>query len=315
MTVEVCLDCGGGLKTQLRGLEDSRFGAPGSYDIAVCAACGMEQTVPRPSADALTALYEAHYNFGGGGEESRYGRLRQALFDSKLYRLWLAIDGDVSFHGAIAEPTGQRLLDVGCNEGRGLALYRDNGFEVEGLELNRVAAERARMRGFTVHGEAPGDYRPAKPYDVVVLSNVLEHALDPRRMLTHIRRMLVAGGALWVSCPNSESWLRRLFGRHWINWHVPYHITHFSAATLTRLLGETGFKTEDTRQETPALWVAQSVIAALFAKPGRATTALRRPWLVAKLTIEARGLCFPFLWLANRLGRGDCLVIRARKVA
>ncbi len=314
MSGEACLDCGGALRTELRGLEDTRFGAQGAYDIAACEHCSLEQTVPRPSAEALAALYEAHYNFGGSNPHSRYSRLRQALFDSMAYRLWLAVDGDVSFHGVLAERPGQRLLDIGCNEGRGLALYRQNGFEAEGLELNRVAAEEARRRGFTVHCEAPEHYRPERPFDVVVLSNVLEHALEPRRMLSRIARLLSAGGALWVSCPNSESWLRRLFGRHWINWHVPYHITHFSRPTLTRLLEETGFVAEESHQATPALWVAQSVIAALFAKPGQATTALRWPWLVIKLMIEARIVLFPLLWLANRLGRGDCLVIRARKV-
>lgn len=313
MSNDACLDCGGSLRAVLRRLEDTRFGAKGAYDIAACEKCGLEQTVPRPSAEALAALYEAHYNFGGSRPDSAYSRLRQALFNSVFYRLWLAIDGDISFHGVRAKRPGQRLLDIGCNEGRGLALYRGNGFEVEGIELNRVAAEEARKRGFTVHGEGPENHRPERPYDVVVLSNVLEHALDPRRMLAHIGRLLAAGGALWVSCPNSESWLRRLFGRHWINWHVPYHISHFSAATLKALLDETGFKAEETRHATPALWVAQSVIAALFAKPGQATTALRRPWLVIALMIEARGLLFPLLWLANRLGRGDCLVIKARK--
>ena len=314
MSVERCLVCGGALEAVLRGLEDSRFGAPGRFDIARCDACGVEQTVPRPSADELAALYEAHYNFGGSREESRYGRLRAALLASPLYRLWLAIDGDISFHGVNCARPGQRLLDVGCNEGRGLALYRAGGFTVEGLEPNGVAAAQARSRGFTVHGEALGAFRPAQPFDVVVLSNVLEHALDPRRMLVEAGRLLAAGGELWVSCPNSESWLRRLFGRHWINWHVPYHIVHFSRATLVCLLGESGFAIGDSRQATPALWIAHSVIVTLFARPGRATWTLRRPLLVMALMAAARGLGFPLLWLANRLGRGDCLVVRAYKV-
>ena len=313
MSAEICLDCGGALEALLCGLGDSRFGAPGTYDIAVCQACGMEQTVPRPSAEALTALYEAHYNFGGGDEESRYRRLRQALFNSPLYRLWLAIDGDISFHRVLAERSGQRLLDIGCNEGRGLALYRANGFDAEGHEPNAIAAEQARNRGFTVHGEALGDYRPARPYHVVVLSNVLEHALDPRLMLTQIHQLLGDSGVLWISCPNSESWLRRLFGRHWINWHVPYHIVHFSGPRLVRLVEESGYQAEENHQATPALWVAQSIIAGLFARPVRTTAALRRPALVAALMILVRGLGFPLLWLGNRLGRGDCLVIRARK--
>ncbi len=232
---------------------------------------------------------------------------------SRLYRLWLAADGDISFHGVPAERPGERLLDVGCNEGRGLVLYRANGFAVEGFEPNTVAAAQARARGFTVHGTDLADFEPAEPYGVVVLSNVLEHALNPHEMLVHIGRLLAPGGELWVSCPNSESWLRRLFGRAWINWHVPFHLAHFSPATLMRAIEESGFAVTDARQATPALWVAQSVIAALFAKPGQATRQMRSPLLVMGLMLLARGLGFPLLWLANRLGRGDCLVYRARK--
>lgn len=309
-----CVSCGGALVAVLVDVHDTRFGVVGRFDIAGCASCGLEQTLPRPTPDQLTALYEEHYNFGGSRDESRYGRLRQAFLTSAAYRLFLAIDGDVSFHGVAAARPGVRLLDYGCNEGRGLELYRANGFAVEGLEPNRVAAERARARGFTVHNAGLAEFRPREPYDVVVLSNVLEHALDPGEMLAQVGRLLAPGGEAWVSCPNGESWLRRLFGRAWINWHVPFHVVHFSRATLERALDESGFAVTDARQATPALWVAQSVIAALFARPGRPTRQMRSPFLVIGLMLLARGLGFPLLWLANRLGRGDCLVWRARKV-
>ncbi len=313
MNAESCLLCGGALHPVLSAVADTRFGVPGRFDIAGCDSCGLEQTLPRPTSGELAALYEEHYNFGGSREESRYGRLRQAFLTSALYRLFLAIDGDISFHGVAAARPGTRLLDYRCNEGRGLVLYRANGFAVEGLEPNRVAAEQARAHGFTVHNAQLADFRPREPYGVVVLSNVLEHALDPKEMLAQLNRLLAPGGELWMSCPNSESWLRRLFGRAWINWHVPFHIVHFSRATLERALDESGFAVADARQATPALWVTQSVIAALFAKPGRPTRQMRSPFLVIGLMLLARGLCFPLLWLANRLGHGDCLVWRARK--
>jgi 2-polyprenyl-3-methyl-5-hydroxy-6-metoxy-1,4-benzoquinol methylase len=194
----------------MSGLENSRFGAPGRYDIVACEVCGTEQAVSQPSSDEHTALYDAHNNFGGSRKDSWYSRLRQALFASPLYRLWLAVDGDISFHAVTAGVPGRRLLDVGCNEGRGLTLYRASGFEVEGLEPNSVAAGQACTRGFSVHCEILGNFRSATPFDVVVLSNVLEHALDPITMLDKAGRLLVVGGELWVSCPNSESWLRQI---------------------------------------------------------------------------------------------------------
>ena len=272
--------------------------------------CGIEQTCPVPTPEELKNLYETFYNFGGE-KGTIYTRLRARFFSSVFYRFWLAIDGDISFHRM--KGSG-RLLDVGCNEGRGLQIYRANGFDAEGLELNEVAAKEARAKGFTVYAEAVEVFQPEQPYDVVVLSNVLEHSLDPKNMLFHVHRILKPGGQVWISCPNSESWLRYLFGRYWINWHVPFHIVHFSRHTLTGLLEKTGFKVQKLKQESPSLWAAHSLIVRLFAKPGRPTKKLRSPILVATLMLVIRALCFPILWLGNRLDNGDCLVIVAQKL-
>ena len=304
-----CVLCGGTLAPVLGDVTDTRFGVPGRFTIARCVACGLEQTLPRPSQAALIELYRNHYNFTGTTGRS-YLSLRRLLHSPGLYRLWLALDGDVSFH---RRPGRGRLLDVGCNEGRGLAFYRANGFSAEGLEANPAAAAVARAAGFTVHGEDIADFRPEAPYDVVVLSNVLEHFLAPRAALADISRLLRPGGEVWISCPNAASWLRSLTGRAWINWHVPFHIVHFRAPRLHALLGEAGFDLIEARQITPALWVAQSLIALAFARPGRTTRALRNPLLVAGLMAVARLLLFPLLWLGNRLGRGDCLIAVAAR--
>jgi 2-polyprenyl-3-methyl-5-hydroxy-6-metoxy-1,4-benzoquinol methylase len=303
-----CLACGGALATELAQVYDTRFGIPQPYGIARCRACDLVQTVPRPRPDELGRHYARHYNFGGESG-TLYTRLRDRFLASRAYRLWLAVDGDISFH---ARRGAGRLLDIGCNEGRGLALYAANGFTVEGLETNPTAAAAARGRGFTIHTVELAEFQPTERYDVAVLSNVLEHALDPAAMLAEVRRVLKPGGAVWISCPNARSWLATLFGSHWINWHVPFHIVHFSSRTLAATLAGAGLTVEQAGQATPSLWVAHSAIAAAAAEPGRPTRALRRPFLVMVLMALARGLAFPLLWLGNRLGRGDCLVVTAR---
>jgi SAM-dependent methyltransferase len=202
-------------------------------------------------------------------------------------------------------------LDVGCNEGRGLRIYSRNGYEVEGLELNEAAAEVAREGGFRVHTELLGCFQPAALFDVAVLSNVLEHSLHPVQMLRDVGRILRPGGQVWISCPNSRSSLRSLFGKYWINWHAPFHIVHFSAETLVRLLGDAGFTGVELRQITPSLWVASSIITRLFARRGRPTRQLRNPLLLFGLMLIVRLIFFPVLYLCNRMGRGDCLVMTA----
>ena len=304
-----CLLCGSELVPVLADVFDTRFGLPGLYDVHRCRRCTLEHTLPRPSQGELNRLYEDHYNFAEVTGRSYHG-LRRLLHSPLVYRLWLALDGDVSFH---ARHGRGRLLDVGCNEGRGLAFYRANGFEAEGLELNSVAAAAGRARGFTIYEEPLETFQPPEPYDVIVMSNVLEHFLDIRQALSDVGRLLRAKGEVWISLPNNRSWLRQRFGRAWINWHAPFHIVHFSPKTLARALQDSGFEIRKMKQITPALWVAQTIIARLKARPGKVTAALRDPRLVVPLIVLARGFLFPFLWLNNRLGAGDCLVVVARK--
>ncbi len=303
---EPCLLCGAATQPVLTQVRDNRFGSPGEWTILRCTECGLEQTSPRPTGPELKTLYETYYNYGGESGTT-YTGWREKLLMSPLYRLFLHLDGDVSFH--LEEGSG-RLLDVGCNEGRGLVLYRRNGFKPEGLELNSRAAEVASSRGFMVYESDIAALQPSLPFERIVLSNVLEHALDPKEMLGHIKRLLVPGGEVWISLPNRRSALRQLFGRHWVNWHLPFHIVHFDLSTLRRALSETGFTVVEERQVTPALWVALSVIAALFP---RSPKMQRVAPLVAGLMGIARGLLFPLLWAANRAVRGDCLVVKARR--
>jgi len=302
-----CLLCGQPLTLGSRSYFDTRFGSSGVYFITQCVGCGLEQTLPRPEPEQLRHLYESYYNFSGETGTS-YTGLRERFLNSWLYRLWLAIDGDISFHSRRGRGD---LLDYGCNEGRGLAIYKANGYRVEGLEWNSKAAELARHRGFTVWNQDLEDWHAPHLYDVIVLSNVLEHALDPARMLARIKTFLQPKGQLWISCPNNKSFLRQVFGRFWINWHVPFHILHFSGHTLSKLLQKTGYLIIRVGNETPALWFTQSMISRLFAKPGRPTRQLRSVFYVLPLMIIARFILFPIFWLANHRSRGDCLILIA----
>jgi SAM-dependent methyltransferase len=304
-----CMACAGLTEISVDGLFDTRFGIKGSFEVRRCLQCDLEQLFPVPAPSQLKNLYERYYNFSGE-RETVYTTLRERFFSSLLYRLWIRLDEDISFH---TRRGGGRLLDIGCNEGRTLKNYARNGFHAEGTELNETAAVVARAAGFAVFTGPLDDFTPDASYDVAVLSNVLEHSLDPRAMLRSLGRVLKPGGEVWISCPNSQSWLRPVFGRWWINWHVPFHVTHFSPLTLRHLLDESGFGQIEIRQITPALWVASSIISRLFARTGKPTRQLRNPLLIFGLVLACRALLFPLFYWGNRAGRGDCLVAVARK--
>ena len=303
-----CCTCGGNLIPFQKGVHDTRFGVDGIYDIYQCQECSLVQNPYDLSSEELKETYEQYYNYGGS-KKGLYVTLRRAFLESALYRLWMAIDGDICFHSY--KGTG-RLIDIGCNEGQGLEIYSKNGFSVEGLELNEVAAESARKKGFTVHTGDLSTFNPENKYDVAVLSHLIEHSENPDRFINDLSRILKPAGQVWITCPNIGSWLRSVFGRFWINWHPPFHITFFSAETITRLLNKSGFEILKIKNITPALWISQSVIAYLFSRKGKKTYAHRSPFLLGGLMLIARFICFPALWIGNIMGRGDCLVVTAK---
>lgn len=62
-----------------------------------------------------------------------------------------------------------------------------------------------REQGYSVHVTPLSEFDSQESYDVIILSNVLEHVLDPLEMLTNVRRLLKPGGQVWVSLPNTDS--------------------------------------------------------------------------------------------------------------
>src|SRR5438270_887921 len=103
-----CIACGGTTEASLRGLFDTRFGMKGEFDVRRCQQCWLEQLYPLPSAAQLKSFYERYYNFSGE-HGTAYTTLRDWFFSSPLYRLWIRLDEDISFHTRRGHG---RLLDV-----------------------------------------------------------------------------------------------------------------------------------------------------------------------------------------------------------
>ena len=303
-----CYLCGRSCLPSVTGLFDDRFGTSGIYDLMRCRHCGLEQTWPRPGESELKDLYEQFYNWGGG--ETFYRKMRDWFLFSAWYRLWLRWDGDIAFH--LRQGRG-RLLDVGCNEGRGLAIYAHNGFQGEGLEINEQAAALAREKGFPVHTGPLAQFTPTKPFDVVVLANVLEHVPDLLGLLSQVRRVLRPGGQVWLSCPNAASRWRRVFGRRWRHYHVPFHLWQFSPEALKDLLARAGFDIVEMQTFTPALWLANSICGLFNGGRGRSNRLARSAPVIAGLMLASRSLILPFLGQADRQMAGDCLVVTAQR--
>jgi SAM-dependent methyltransferase len=100
----------------------------------------------------------------------------------------------------------QRALDVGCGNGEvSAALAELLGGTVVCSDISSVAVEQCRARGLEAHQVELGGARlPFQDgsFDLVFMTEVLEHLLYPDRALVEIHRTLRPGGYLLLSTPN-----------------------------------------------------------------------------------------------------------------
>jgi len=146
------------------------------------------------------------------------------------------------------EVSGGKLLDIGCSTGIFLEHCKEAGFEAEGFEPNIATANYARQRGLSLPHVETLEELKANDYDVITLFDVLEHVLNPPKLLTDCFRLLKPGGRLFIHCPNVDSFLSiatlRLFyplTNQYAYSKIPYHIFEFSPHTLYDMLNRNGY--------------------------------------------------------------------------
>jgi SAM-dependent methyltransferase len=191
------------------------------------------------------------------------------------------------------------IVDVGCGDGAAtiLAAQASPGHRIVGLDWSADALRRARSRGLTlVRAEVGPAGLPVASgrADVVIMSELIEHLVDPDSALDEARRVLRPGGTLLLSTPNLAAWynrgllalgvqplftevsLRGVFGRP--GNQVAGHLRLFTRRALVGLLAARGFgsiRVSGARyHDVP--WPLRPLDQAFCAWPGAASILLAR---------------------------------------
>jgi SAM-dependent methyltransferase len=127
-----------------------------------------------------------------------------------------------SIQAAFGQTEGPRVLDAGCGNGSQLAipLASDERLRITGIDPDHRSIEHARrLAGSSTNltficGEI-AELPASRPFDVVILSEVLEHLEQPEKMLRSAAQLLGPDGILIVTVPNGygefelDSWIFR----------------------------------------------------------------------------------------------------------
>jgi hypothetical protein len=220
------------------------------WQIDRCADCRSGFLNPPPTVELLRSIYS----------KSGHG-LRAPISASDVLeaeRRWpnSSLDAERMVHGALRRTRGCDVtagIDVGSGFG-----FTSNEMIRAGLDvtaLNPGAYENTVFE--TINGFAPvptmleGYSAGSKRFGIAVMSQVLEHIVEPITALRTVRAMMDRGGVLACAVPNVASAAVRVLGTRdnaclW----VPEHVNYFTSTGLRRVLERAGFDPLDGEQVT-----------------------------------------------------------------
>src|SRR5262249_23316358 len=113
------------------------------------------------------------------------------------------------------------VLDIGCGDALKLLEFRaelGDTLELAGIDLQVAAGVRARADSAGIklyEANVEGDLSaiPDRAFDLIIMSQLVEHLRDPGRVLSELGRKLSDHGTLVIETPNPGGLDFRLFGR------------------------------------------------------------------------------------------------------
>jgi SAM-dependent methyltransferase len=111
-----------------------------------------------------------------------------------------------------SQVTGNRVLDIGCSQGISSILLGREGKEVTGIDVDSTAINSAqnhlshesrpvRENIKFLNADAANHTFDTKAFDTVILSEILEHLINPERIIRVASEQLCLGGKLVVTIP------------------------------------------------------------------------------------------------------------------
>lgn len=202
-------------------------------ELLECRNCGIifASDIEKDRSYIYTDNY-APWSSEAGSDEELIGLAKRTAFKKQLESIKKHID-----------PCGKKMLDIGTGKAYLMDEAKDMGFDCYGLEICAYAANIARGKhpGRVFSGYLHEANYEDGSFDVIFMTDVLEHLSDPRSVLGEIQRILKPGGYLFIITPNSDSVTRKILGKNWFQYKYE-HVTYFNRRSLESLLMPAGLE-------------------------------------------------------------------------
>lgn len=216
---------------------------PDQLTVNECDFCNTFYISPAPDDDSLNRFYDQYHDsyFTSSSQNPTPKKAEKInckhpnLPGWKLFmKRYQPLDLRLARITKIFPLNDKNVLDVGCGRGKLMDLMFSAGANVYGVDPDLGAVNHTKARGFTNvwHGNIDA-VDPSIFFDLITISDVIEHPLDPLKLMRECVKRLNPGGLIMLYTPNAEH-VRRDPESVMFRIHLE-HMQYFSAASIELL--------------------------------------------------------------------------------
>ena len=207
--------------------------------IMECKSCRVNFLNPFPDYEKIKSIYTKEYynSWGINNNTESLSKMKKTTA-----RNWLDKVCKYKKSG--------KLLDVGCAMGYFMETADERGLEPYGVELSEFSYKIAKEKfpGKVFNGILEKAPFENNYFDIIVMSDLIEHIRDPLRILKKANQLLKDDGILMISTPNNRDFSRMILQNKWMHYKIE-HLFYYSVRSIGILLEKQGF---DALEISPA---------------------------------------------------------------
>ncbi len=204
----------------------------------ICKNCGLIQNNPHMNEQSYIDFYKSDHRKLFFGEKLPTEDVFRTEYKRGEEIFWFLKES-----GIINESIKDfNIFEVGCGSGGILQFFKENGFEVQGCDLDEQYLDYGKKKyNLNLHFGTLKEIKFEKLPNIIIYSHVLEHILNPKEELTQIKKILKKDGYLYIEVPGVKN-LVKTYDMNFLLFLINAHVYYFSLTTLTNLLSSNGFK-------------------------------------------------------------------------
>lgn len=218
-------------------------------------ALGFYEIHPKPSLNELSEHYaEKYYQESSGSYAHSYSEDELRYFE---------VCGEIALKTIhrYKVPTTKNLLDLGCGEGFFSKVFNKEGWKTTLIDFSDDGLSRhnpSLLENFIQSDlitYIENKREELNVFDVINLDNVLEHVIDPVRLLSNLKSNMHSDAILRIEVPNDFSSFQDLLVKlgcteeTWVS--PPEHLSYFNTSSLKALLENQGFELVSVQTDFP----------------------------------------------------------------